>query len=254
MFEVDLGKIKFKWKGVWNNATAYTVDDVVRFGDSAYVAIDASTNQAPIANPSKWELMVSGVTGVLTTKGDLLFHNGSGAARLPIGATNQILTVGADGNPAWTHGGELVQTQTARGSTAWSKGDSTIHVLPDTTLTMTTRTANPKFRVSGWYQVDDTNSSTFGAGIGFQYSLNNGSTWTEGFYPNLHSDYAAINADKYYTIQREWLQTPITLAAGSNIQFRLTSRFNNGNAQGFAGNGGGTQWMQQIIVQELRNI
>lgn len=37
----------------------------------------------------------------LTTEGDLLYHNGTGLARLPIGTDGQVLTVDSTGNPAW---------------------------------------------------------------------------------------------------------------------------------------------------------
>ena len=45
MATVNLGAIKFNWKGAYNNSTAYAVDDVVSSGGSSYVCILASTRQ-----------------------------------------------------------------------------------------------------------------------------------------------------------------------------------------------------------------
>ena len=37
MATINLGSIKFNWKGAYNNSTAYAVDDVVSSGGSSYV-------------------------------------------------------------------------------------------------------------------------------------------------------------------------------------------------------------------------
>ncbi|CAA7618977.1 hypothetical protein MTBLM5_290045 [Magnetospirillum sp. LM-5] len=39
--------------------------------------------------------------GVISTKGDLLWHSGSGAARLPVGSSGQVLQVGTGGQLQW---------------------------------------------------------------------------------------------------------------------------------------------------------
>ena len=46
MATVNLGAIKFNWKGAYNNATAYVADDVVSSGGNSYVCILASTGNA----------------------------------------------------------------------------------------------------------------------------------------------------------------------------------------------------------------
>lgn len=45
------------WKAVWNSFSAYSVNDVVLFNISAYVAIRVSTNSRPDANPLDWTLL-----------------------------------------------------------------------------------------------------------------------------------------------------------------------------------------------------
>ena len=64
MATVDLGKLAFVNKGTWSSATAYAVRDVVQHTHhnetSTYLAVQASTNQAPSTNgtinTSNWSL------------------------------------------------------------------------------------------------------------------------------------------------------------------------------------------------------
>lgn len=104
MATIDLGRIKFKWQGAYNGATAYVVDDVVESGGSAYVCIAATTGNTP-PNATYWELMASKGTdtSVLTTQGDILYHDGTSLARLGAGTSGQYLeTQGSGANPQWS--------------------------------------------------------------------------------------------------------------------------------------------------------
>lgn len=77
MATIDIGKISFTQKGTWSSATAYTTKDVVQYLDngefSSYVAIAASTNQAPATNgtvnTSYWNLMARGNAVSSTNQG-----------------------------------------------------------------------------------------------------------------------------------------------------------------------------------------
>ena len=106
MAQVNIGAIKFNWKGPYNNGTAYVVDDVVSSGGSSYVCILASTGNA-VSNGTYWQIMSSagsdGVdTSVATTQGDVIYHNGSALARLGYGTAGQVLqTNGSGQNPSW---------------------------------------------------------------------------------------------------------------------------------------------------------
>ena len=80
MATVNLGAIKFNWKGAFNNSTAYAVDDVVSSSGNSYVCILASQGNA-VSNGTYWNLMAQGGTGsssTLTTAGDMLYRDGSG--------------------------------------------------------------------------------------------------------------------------------------------------------------------------------
>ena len=97
---VDLGKVKFNWRGTYDAASAYTPDDVVEYGGSAYVCIIATTGLAPSANNPVWDLMAQGgdPASIMTTQGDLLVRGALGLSRLPIGTSGQALQVNSAGN------------------------------------------------------------------------------------------------------------------------------------------------------------
>jgi hypothetical protein len=110
MATVNLGSIKFKWKGTYSGATAYTIDDVVEYNGSSYICILASTGNLP-TNATYFEQMSSAGTNgtngtdlgtTLTTQGDLVYRDGSGLQRLGAGTAGQVLqTGGAGANPSW---------------------------------------------------------------------------------------------------------------------------------------------------------
>jgi hypothetical protein len=107
MATINLGNIKFNWKGTYNAGTAYAVDDVVSYNGSSYVCILASTGNLP-TNTTYWNVMSEAgtdgtdLTSTLTTQGDILYRDGSGLARLGAGTSGQFLkTQGTGANPVW---------------------------------------------------------------------------------------------------------------------------------------------------------
>jgi len=59
---INLGKIKFSWKGDWTPTTAYAKDDVVKYGANSYVCITAHTSGLDFAsNAAKFDLMTEGI-------------------------------------------------------------------------------------------------------------------------------------------------------------------------------------------------
>jgi len=51
------GPSTYTFEGAWSSATAYTVNDVVTYNGSSYVAKASTTNEAPDSNPTKWQLL-----------------------------------------------------------------------------------------------------------------------------------------------------------------------------------------------------
>jgi hypothetical protein len=110
MATVNLGSIKFKWKGTYNGATAYTIDDVVEYNGSSYICVSNSTGNLP-TNATYFEQMsqagTNGTDGTdlgttLTTQGDIVYRDASGLARLGAGTSGQaLITNGTGANPSW---------------------------------------------------------------------------------------------------------------------------------------------------------
>jgi len=120
MATINLGAIKFNWKGAFNNSTAYAVDDVVSSGGNSYVCIQASQGNAVGNATAYWNIMstkgTNGTNGtdlssLLSTRGDLVFKNASALARLAKGTAGQVLGQGSN-EPLWVNGsGKTLTTQ-----------------------------------------------------------------------------------------------------------------------------------------------
>jgi hypothetical protein len=118
MATINLGAIKFNWKGAYNSGTTYAVDDVVSSGGNSYVCIQASTGNAVGNATAYWNIMSSAGTNgsngsngsngtdvgtTITTQGDILYRDGSGLQRLGAGTSGQLLQSGGSGaNVSWT--------------------------------------------------------------------------------------------------------------------------------------------------------
>ena len=141
MATIDLGKIKFVNKGAYNNSTAYTPDDVVTSGGSSYICKLASQGNA-VTNGTYWDVLAQkGTDGTdvgttLTTKGDILYRDGSGLQRLAAGTNGQLLKTGGSGaNPSWTNApAGITQADQYRptGSTSGTHQTITSWERPDT--------------------------------------------------------------------------------------------------------------------------
>ena len=106
MATIDLGKIKFVFRGTYANGTAYVPDDVVTFTDgsvtSSYICTTATTGNNPSSGGTvhgSWSFLAKGqATSPTTTQGDLIVRGASADERLAIGAAGKALLVNASGN------------------------------------------------------------------------------------------------------------------------------------------------------------
>jgi hypothetical protein len=132
MATINLGAIKFNWKGAYNSGTSYAVDDVVSSGGNSYVCIQAHSNQAVGNATAYWNIMSSAGTDAdllniaSTAQGDIYYNNGSAIARLGAGTSGHFLkTSGTSANPVWAEagGGGLASQQvfTSTGTATWTK-------------------------------------------------------------------------------------------------------------------------------------
>ena len=126
MATLNLGNIKFNWKGAYAGGTAYVVDDVVSYSGSSYICKLASTGNLP-TNGTYWDQMSAAgtdgtdITTTLTTQGDILYRDGSGLQRLAAGTNGQLLKTGGTGaNVSWTDApsGDCVKISTVNAAGA----------------------------------------------------------------------------------------------------------------------------------------
>ena len=207
MATIDLGKIKMVWRGAYDNATAYTPDDVVSSGGSSYICILASTGNA-VTNTTYWSLLAQGGTDVgttLTTQGDILYRDGSGLQRLAPGTANQVLkTGGAGANPSWVNAPsgvvKKIEEYTNNTRQSLSASSSKVNIF---TGTFTTTTANSKIWIQAFVPA-------FGTEAG---SINMGYSWNGTDYNGrVTYSYSASN-DTYMQIGQAVFDNPST--AGS---------------------------------------
>ena len=106
MATIDLGKIKFNWRGTYAGGTAYVPDDVVYYMDgsvgSSYMCVANTTGNAPSSGGTahaSWEYLAKGqATTPTTTQGDLIVRGASADERLAIGAAGKALKVNSSAN------------------------------------------------------------------------------------------------------------------------------------------------------------
>lgn len=94
----------FTWRGTWDLTASYNPGDAVTRNSNSYICVAATTNNPPEldVNGDYWNSLAQGAqSNVLTDAGDILYISGSGASRLPIGASGEVLTVDENGYPNW---------------------------------------------------------------------------------------------------------------------------------------------------------
>lgn len=55
----EQGEKGLEWQGTWSAVTAYSIDDAVYYGGSAYIALTNNTNKQPDINGSDWALLAA---------------------------------------------------------------------------------------------------------------------------------------------------------------------------------------------------
>lgn len=91
---IDLGNIKFNWRGTWSSGAAYVKDDVVFVDPHSYICVQDNTGQGVTTNGnnSYWNIMASGANlpGQSGNAGKALVTNGSS---MSWGDGGQVVTV-----------------------------------------------------------------------------------------------------------------------------------------------------------------
>ena len=237
MATINLGAIKFNWRGAYNNSTAYAVDDVVSSGGSSYICILASTGNA-VSNGTYWQVLAEGgdVATTLTTQGDILYRDGSGLQRLAIGTANQELRVNSGATALEYHtpsGGGILQVKSTTKTDTQSFSDSTTRAdITGLNVTLTPSSASNKilvrFMVSHWG--NDSHCQIERSIGGGSYSIISPPTGTLGNRTPTHSGGSHRVVNDSNTATMEVLDAPNTSSA---ITYKMT--FNNGPGTGTSG-------------------
>ena len=159
MATIDLGKIKQVFRGTYNNATAYAVDDLVSFTDgtvtSTYICTTASTGNNPSSGGTahaNWAFVAKGqATSPTTTRGDLIVRGVSADERLAIGTAGKALKVNASANGLeyGTAGRILQVVTTEKSDTSSVSGTNQQNFvdIPGINVTITPTVASSKIHV-----------------------------------------------------------------------------------------------------------
>jgi hypothetical protein len=225
MFEVDLGRIKFKWRGAYDNTTQYEVDDVVGYGGSSFVCVLDSLGNTPTtaANPH-WETMALGsdLGSTVTAAGDIIYYNGSDFAKLAAGTQGNVLTQGGLNRPQWSASditAPIIQTRQFSDfvRTQVNNGNYYYFGITDSPR-ITPRKYNSLIRVSlNLFSEPDGHNCSYRV----QYSTDNWATGTNMLLTNFGQNYHGMFQG--YEYSGDYASTP------SHSNFQLTQAFSTLN-------------------------
>jgi alpha-tubulin suppressor-like RCC1 family protein len=101
MATVSLGKIAFKYRGAYSASDTYASQDIVTYLGSSYVCtVDNTTGTDPL-NTSNWSQFAAGIDPSNLSVGSLVAFDGTSFVDIPVGNVGDVLTVGAQGMPAF---------------------------------------------------------------------------------------------------------------------------------------------------------
>ncbi len=156
MATIDLGKIKFNWRGTYAGGTAYVPDDVVYYMDgsvgSSYMCVANTTGNAPSSGGTthaSWEYLAKGqATSPTTTQGDIIVRGASADGRLAIGSAGQALKVNSSANGLeYGTAGGVLQVKSASSTQPQSISSSGVVDITGCSVTITPSSSSNKILV-----------------------------------------------------------------------------------------------------------
>nr|BAR25399.1 putative carbohydrate binding domain containing protein [uncultured Mediterranean phage uvMED] len=188
MATINLGAIKFNWKGAYNSSTTYAVDDVVSSGGNSYVCIQAHSNQAVGNATAYWNIMSSAGTngtdgtdvGATLANKEIAFKTNAGAVDgIPIGTAGQFLKVNS-GATGYEYG--AVSSDFVKLASATASGNPTSINFADI---FTSTYSSYKIIVDNHFA-----NSTSGSALKMKFLGTGTSAQSSGYY--------SINTNNYY--------------------------------------------------------
>ena len=213
MATINLGAIKFNWKGAYNSSTSYAVDDVVSSGGNSYVCIQAHSNQAVGNATAYWNIMSSAgtngtngtdLTSTLTAQGDMLYRDGSGLQKLAKGTASQELRMNSGATaPEWftpSASGGLLKSDYSTYSTVKTHTTSYTNISSSVSFTPTSASSDLIIQYSTLAYMNG------GTGIGIKLMIGGSEVgtnmWATNSYMTAYSgsgtDYVTVNVFAKY--------------------------------------------------------
>ena len=238
MATINLGAIKFNWKGAYNSSTSYAVDDVVSSGGNSYVCIQAHSNQAVGNATAYWNIMSSAGTNgtngsngtdvgtVITTQGDILYRDGSGLQRLAKGTAGQVLQMnsGATAPEYATPSGGVSEGFSAYDMSGTASGVLVIH--------------STKVNTNGNYNTSNGRYTAPSAGKYYFYGfVMSGSAGLEFYFKENNNAVSGVGTDYGYTpntVTMGTINIILDLAQGDYVTLAANNSV-YGNYIGFGG-------------------
>jgi|TARA_Y100000034_G_C6832801_1_gene376077 hypothetical protein len=268
MATLNLGRIKPVFRGAYNGATAYVVDDIVTSGGSSYICILASTGNA-VSNATYWTQMAAGGTDVgttITTQGDILYRDGSGLQRLAKGTSAQTLKMnsgatapewvtvttppgGLDVSDVWrVHTGANMDSAGTDLTSNWERADDVGQGSLGTGMTESSGVFT--FPSTGFWTILWKFSMSHGGGVQSRYaggrgyvSVDGGSTFTEvltttGSIPQNYSTTWSNNFTAF-------AQLDVTDTSNFQVKFQVFAE-NSGDFHGSTQKNANCVWWQKV--------
>ena len=240
MATIDLGKIKFNWRGTYAGGTAYVPDDVVYYMDgsvgSSYMCVANTTGNAPSSGGTlhaSWDYLAKGqATSPTTTQGDLIVRGASADERLAIGTAGKALKVNASANGLeYGTAGRILQLVTNEKSDVVSisgqNNGSTFGDVTGINVTITPTVASSKILVQ--FCLGKVGHSSNSTGVRFTRSVAGGSATVIKVNTNLGSRKAVssnilgsnlINSGHAQAFNYKFVDTP-SYSVGQAIVYQM---------------------------------
>ena len=242
MATIDLGKIKFNWRGTYAGGTAYVPDDVVYYVDgsvgSSYMCVANTTGNAPSSGGTphaSWQYLAKGqASSPTTTQGDLIVRGASADERLAIGAAGKALVVNSSANGLeYGTAGSILQVVSTTKTDTFSSNSDSFTDLTGLSVTITPISTSSKILIMaticfGMSQ-DGYGSGRLvrnGTAIGVAPAAGSRTVCGFAMQMNLNSH------NKLYTLTYNYLDTP-SYTLGDAITYKLQGRTYSGDSRYF---------------------
>ena len=202
MFEVDLGKVRFNWKGTWDAGVDYVEKDCVVYGGTSYVATSANKGILP-TDVTKWDTLALGsdLGSLAVSPGDFFYYNGTSLRRLAAGSNGQVLKMGANGTPSWSDPdllSPIIQTRNYVDYNRTQVNSGGVYYFGQsvTGVSITPRkiTSLVRVRMDLFSEPNDQNTS-----YRVQYSKDNGANWSNMRLATVHQNVHGMFQGYEYT-------------------------------------------------------